>query len=123
MAHTCSGCGECGSEGGPASHFPVVHAVEYQKDSIVSKTISDSDAGTLTFFAFDAGQRLSTHSAPYQAIVEVIDGEALITVGGAPYRVRSGDMILMPADVPHSLEAVQPFKMILTMIRGSKSDE
>ncbi len=115
MAHECTGCGGCGMTTGVASHFPVAEMVQYQDDTVVSRTISDSEAGSLTLFAFAEGQRLSTHSAPYEAIVQVIDGEAVITVGGTPYRVRTGDMIVMPADVPHAVDAVTRFKMILTM--------
>lgn len=110
----CSGC--CG---GDKTHeaclFNVAHRVEYAPNAVVSSTVADSDAGTMTVFAFDAGQRLSTHSAPYDAHVYVLDGEARIVVGGEPYTVKAGEMIIMPADVPHSVEALQQFKMLLVM--------
>ena len=111
-----------GPENGPAGRVPqpfsIAERVEYATGSIVSSTLVDSDAGTLTFFAFDAGQRLSTHSAPYDAIVQVVDGEAEITVGGVTCTVAAGQMLVMPANVPHAVAARVPFKMILTMFRG-----
>jgi quercetin dioxygenase-like cupin family protein len=96
----------------------VVDLVSYQGGAIVSRIVVKRDAGTVTLFAFDAGQELSEHTAPYDALVQVMDGEAAITVAGRPYRVGTGEMILMPAHQPHALKAVSRFKMLLTMIRS-----
>ena len=91
--------------------------VEYAADSIVSKTILDKSAGTITLFAFDRGQKLSEHTAPYDAVVQVIDGLARLTIGGRDVKVSTGDIIIMPANVPHAVAAEEKFKMLLTMIR------
>jgi quercetin dioxygenase-like cupin family protein len=96
----------------------VVDLVSYQADAIVSRIVLKRDAGNVTLFAFDAGQELSEHTAPYDALVQVMDGEAVITVGGRPYRLGTGEMLLMPAHQPHALKAVSRFKMLLTMIRS-----
>lgn len=96
----------------------VKNNVEYSEGSVVSKTLLDSPAGTITFFAFAAGQGLSEHTAPYDAVVQVLDGTARISIDGAPYEVSEGQMIVMPANHPHALRAEVPFKMLLTMIRG-----
>lgn len=92
--------------------------VEYAGDSIVSKTILDKPVGTITLFAFDAGQKLSEHTAPYDAVVQVIDGVGQLTIGGEAVTVPAGRIIIMPANVPHSVAAEQRFKMLLTMIRA-----
>ncbi|MBE0536546.1 MAG: cupin domain-containing protein [Phycisphaerae bacterium] len=92
--------------------------VEYAKDAVVSKTILDKAAGTLTLFAFDAGQRLSEHSAPYDAVVQVVDGKGLIRIAGNETEVAAGELIIMPGNVPHSVTAGERFKMLLTMIRA-----
>ena len=92
--------------------------IEYQEASVVSRTIIDKNAGTVTLFAFDEGQGLSEHTAPYDALVQVLEGEADITISGKPIRVRQGEITIMPANEPHSLTAVTRFKMILTMIRS-----
>jgi quercetin dioxygenase-like cupin family protein len=92
--------------------------VEYSADSIVSKTLIDTKAGTITLFAFDAGQGLSEHAAPYDAVVQIIDGDAEITIGGTAVHASEGDMVIMPANVPHALHATNRFKMLLTMIRA-----
>ena len=91
--------------------------VEYAADSIVSKTILDKSAGTITLFAFDKGQKLSEHTAPYDAVVQVLDGSARIKIGGEDVRVSDGEIIIMPANVPHAVAAEEKFKMLLTMIR------
>ena len=91
--------------------------VEYSQDSIVSKTILDKTAGTLTLFAFDAGQGLSEHRSPYDAVVQVIDGKGMITIDGEKIEVSAGELIIMPADVPHDVRAEERFKMLLIMIR------
>ena len=92
--------------------------VEYATDSIVSKTILDKSVGTITLFAFDEGQKLSEHTAPYDAVVQVIDGSAKLTIGGEDVRVLAGEIIIMPANVPHAVVAEEKFKMLLTMIRA-----
>ncbi len=92
--------------------------VDYQDGSIVSRTIVDDKTGTVTLFAFDKGQGLSEHTAPYDAMVYLLDGEVEITISGKPLNVRQGEMIIMPADMPHALRAVKRFKMMLTMIRS-----
>lgn len=92
--------------------------VAYQDGAVVSREIVSQKTGTVTLFAFDEGQGLSEHTAPFDALVIVLDGEAEITIAGAPYRVRAGEMILMPAHKPHALKAVRRFKMMLVMIRA-----
>ena len=92
--------------------------VDYSDDSIVSKTILDKSAGTLTLFAFDAGQRLSEHSAPYDAVVQVVDGRGRITINGVDSVVSAGELIIMPGNIPHSVTADEKFKMLLIMIRA-----
>lgn len=92
--------------------------IEYSADSIVSKTIIDKNAGTITLFSFDKGQGLSEHSAPYDAVVEVVEGKALIAIGGKENLVACGQIIIMPANIPHSVKAQEQFKMLLIMIRS-----
>jgi quercetin dioxygenase-like cupin family protein len=92
--------------------------IEYQVGSVVSRTIIDKKAGTVTLFAFDEGQGLSEHTAPYDALVYILDGEADITISGKPVRLKKGELTIMPADEPHALTAVTKFKMLLTMIRS-----
>ncbi|GAB4505976.1 MAG: cupin domain-containing protein [Anaerolineales bacterium] len=92
--------------------------VAYQDGAVVSREIVSQKTGTVTLFAFDEGQGLSEHTAPFDALVLVLDGEAEITIAGTPFRVRAGEMILMPAHKPHALKAVQRFKMMLVMIRA-----
>jgi len=92
--------------------------VDYAADSIVSKTILDKTVGTITLFAFDKGQKLSEHTAAYDAVVQVLDGRGLLTIGGKGMEVSAGEIIIMPADVPHAVTAEERFKMLLTMIRA-----
>lgn len=92
--------------------------VEYAPDSVVSKTLVDKPAGTITLFAFDRGQGLSEHTSPYDAVVQVVDGAARLTIGGKAVEVRAGGVVLMPAHVPHAVDAPERFKMLLTLIRG-----
>ncbi|MCM2360014.1 MAG: cupin domain-containing protein [Geobacteraceae bacterium] len=92
--------------------------VAYQEGSVVSRTLIDKKVGTLTLFAFDAGQGLSEHTSPYDACVQIIDGEAEITIAGTVHHLVAGQMIIMPADRPHLLKAVRSFKMLLVMIRA-----
>lgn len=89
-----------------------------QQDAIVSKTIIRKPTGTVTLFSFDKGQGLSEHTAPFEALVYLVDGEAEISIAGKPNVVRKGEMIILPANVPHALHAWQPFKMLLTMIKS-----
>lgn len=91
--------------------------VSYQPGSVVSRTIIDKDAGTVTLFAFDTGQGLSEHTAPFDALVQIIEGTADITIAGSVHTVREGEMIIMPANKPHALKANPRFKMLLVMIR------
>ncbi len=92
--------------------------VAYQDGAVVSREIVSQKTGTVTLFAFDEGQGLSEHTAPFDALVFVLDGEAEITIAGTPFRVRAGEMILMPAHKPHALKATRRFKMMLVMIRA-----
>jgi len=94
--------------------------VEYAKGATVSRTIADNDAGTLTLFAFDAGQGLSEHSTPFDAVVQILDGEAELTIGGKLIRAAAGSLVMMPANVPHAVKAVTRFKMFLVMLRAGK---
>ncbi len=90
----------------------------YQKDSIVSTRLIHKSTGNVTFFAFDERQELSEHTAPFDALAHILEGEAEVTISGAPYRLSAGDAIIMPANEPHALKAIQKFKMLLTMIRA-----
>ena len=92
--------------------------VSYQDGSVVSKTLIDKKIGTVTMFSFGAGQGLSEHTVPYDAFVQVVDGEAEVIINGAPHIVAAGQIIIMPANIPHELKAVKPFKMLLIMIRA-----
>lgn len=91
--------------------------VEYSADSIVSKTLLDKPVGTITLFAFDKGQKLSEHTAPYDAVVQIVDGRGRLTIGGEAVKASAGEIIIMPANVPHAVAADEKFKMLLTMIR------
>ena len=91
--------------------------VTYQDGAIVSRQITKADAGNVTLFAFDKDQELSEHTAPFDALLQVLEGEAEIKISGKPYQLKAGDAIIMPADEPHAVRAVQRFKMLLTMIR------
>jgi quercetin dioxygenase-like cupin family protein len=92
--------------------------VGYQDGSVVSREIISKKTGTVTLFAFDQGQGLSEHTAPFDALVYVFDGEAEITISGKPLRVKQGETVIMPANQPHALKAIKRFKMMLTMIRA-----
>jgi quercetin dioxygenase-like cupin family protein len=96
----------------------LVDAVDYQEGAVVSKTVIDKKSGTVTLFAFAQGQGLSEHTAPYDALIQVVEGDAEIRIAGTPFRVRAGEMIVLPAGEPHALKAVERFKMMLTMIRS-----
>ena len=91
--------------------------VDYQSGAVVSRTIIERNTGTVTLFAFDQGQGLSEHTAPFDALVHVIDGEAIVTISGQSVSLKTGEAVIMPANKPHALEAVERFKMMLVMIR------
>lgn len=90
----------------------------YQEGSVVSRTLVAKPTGTVTLFAFDAGQSLSEHTAPFDALVQIIEGEVEITIAGKPVHATAGEVVLMPANQPHALRALTPFKMLLIMIRS-----
>ena len=94
--------------------------VGYQANSVVSSEVIKNSAGTVTLFAFDRGQGLSEHTAPFDAMVNVLDGEAEIRISGEPHIVKKGEMIIMPAGKPHSLNAAEKFKMLLIMVKGAE---
>jgi len=96
----------------------LIDLVDYQEGSVVSRAIIDRKAGTVTLFAFDDGQGLSEHTAPFNALVYLLEGEAEVVISGKALRLREGEMVIMPADQPHSLKAVKRFKMLLMMIRS-----
>lgn len=91
--------------------------IDYADGAVVSKTLLDKTAGTLTLFAFDAGQGLSEHTSPYDATVLIVDGEATLVIGGKPMTAKAGELVIMPAGIPHALRAERRFKMLLIMIR------
>ena len=101
-----------------AESVRLVDLVEYQKDSVVSRMVLNKKSGSVTLFAFDEGQSLSEHTAPFDALVYVLDGKAVITISAKSYNVNKGEMIVMPANKPHALKAVRKFKMMLTMIQS-----
>ena len=92
--------------------------IDYQKGTIVSKTIIDKEAGTVTLFAFDKEQGLSEHTAPFDAMVNILDGEAEIIISGKTFNLKAGEIIIMPANEPHAVKACKKFKMILIMIKS-----
>jgi quercetin dioxygenase-like cupin family protein len=96
----------------------LIDLTAYQDGAVVSRTLVNQKTGTVTLFAFDAGQELSEHTAPYAALVEVLDGQTAITIAGQPFDLKAGDVIIMPAHQPHAVKAVTKFKMVLTMIRS-----
>ena len=102
----------------PAAKVRLTESIQYNTDSIVSRTLIDRSSCTITLFAFDQGHGLSEHTAPFDALVQILQGEAEITIGGKPAAVSEGELIWMPASVPHSLRSVTAFKMLLTMIRA-----
>lgn len=92
--------------------------IDYAADSVVSKTLVDKEPGTVTLFAFDADQRLSEHTAPFDALVQIVDGQAVITIAGNELNVSAGQVVIMPANIPHAVRGDVKFKMLLTMIRA-----
>lgn len=101
-----------------AKVFQFDTSVEYADSSVVSKNVLKNEAGNVSLFSFDKDEGLSEHTAPFDALVQVIDGKAEIIIDGKPYELSANDSIIMPANVPHALRAVEKFKMILTMIKG-----
>lgn len=98
--------------------FVPVESIEYAEGSVVSKTIVKKPTGNITLFAFDKGEGLAEHSSPHEALVQLLDGNAEITIGGTPYNLQTGKSIILPANIPHSLKANEKFKMMLTMIKS-----
>jgi len=98
--------------------FRFPEKVDYSPEGVISKRVIDRPVGTVTLFSFDAGQRLSTHSAPYDAMLQVIEGTAEITINDVPFTLVAGETIIMPAGIPHAVLAKEKFKMVLTMIKG-----
>jgi len=98
--------------------FNLEQFITYAEGSVVSKTLHKREIGNITLFAFDQDQGLSEHTAPFDAVVYILDGDAEITIGGKPQKVSKGDMLIMPANISHALHAVTRFKMLLVMIRG-----
>ena len=98
----------------------LVDLVDYEKGRIVSRTFAQNEGLSLTLFAFDEGEGLSTHAAPGDAMVQVLDGEVMLTIGGKEVVAKAGEVVVMPADVPHSVNATKPFKMLLTVVKKPK---
>lgn len=98
--------------------FHLDKSIAYAAQAVVSKTVIKRDTGTVTLFAFGKGEGLSTHSAPFDAMVYVVDGSARITIGDVPNELKAGEAIIMPANIPHAVFANENFKMMLIMIKG-----
>ena len=113
-----SGSGNVKNEFIDAGAIQLNGMVSYQNQAVVSREIIKKDTGTATLFAFDEGQGLSEHTAPFDALVQLLEGEAEITISGKPNQLKGGDIIIMPAGKPHSLKALKKFKMLLVMIRS-----
>ncbi|MBF0253105.1 MAG: cupin domain-containing protein [Candidatus Omnitrophica bacterium] len=103
---------------GNITHLKLSEGVEYSQGSVVSKTLVNRKVGTITLFAFDKGESLSEHTAPFDAVIQILDGQAKVVIDSIAYEVSKGELIIMPANIPHSVEATEKFKMMLTMIRG-----
>ena len=102
-----------------AKVFSFSDSVDYSSGGIVSKTVLKKQTGNISLFSFDKGEALSEHTAPFDAMIQVVDGKGEITIGGKPYIVNAGETIIMPANISHSVKAVEKFKMVLTMIRSN----
>ena len=100
--------------------FDLAGLVEYGEGAVVSRTLAENDGGTVTLFAFDAGQGLSEHTAPFEALVQVVEGAGEFIIGGESCRLGIGQIVLMPAEVPHAVRAATRFKMLLTMLRARR---
>ena len=98
--------------------LPIADLIAYQEGAVVSRQIVKAEAGNVTLFAFDLGQELSEHTAPFDALVHVLDGEVEVRISGKPHTLKAGEAIVMPANEPHALKALSRFKMLLTMIRA-----
>jgi quercetin dioxygenase-like cupin family protein len=107
------------SELPPATPVVLRDELAYVAGSIVSRTLAKAKGGTVTLFSFDAGQELSEHTAPFDAFVQVLDGAVELTIGGAPVFARAGETVRMPAGIPHAVRAVEPFKMLLILVRDT----
>ena len=107
------------SEMAPATLVPPLGLVGYQEGAVVSRTLLKRAGGTITLFAFDEGQALSEHTAPFEAVAHALEGNADITISGTPLSISAGEMVLMPANQPHAVHARTRFKMLLTMIRSA----
>lgn len=103
----------------PTGPQNLVNLINYQPGAVVSRTILGKKSGTITLFAFDQGEGLSEHTAPFDAFVQILDGEAEIHLSGKKYHLKAGELILLPANEPHALSAVSPFKMLLVMIKSA----
>ncbi len=99
--------------------FSFMESVDYAEGAIVSKTVLKKESGNISLFAFAKGEALSEHTAPFDAMIQVVEGKGEITIGGSPFILESGQTIIMPADIPHSVKAVEKFKMVLTMIKSN----
>ena len=102
-----------------AKIFNFSDSIEYSDGGIVSKSVLKKQTGNISLFSFDKGEALSEHTAPFDAMIQVVDGRGEITIGGKPYILESGETIIMPSNISHSVKAVEKFKMVLTMIRSS----
>jgi quercetin dioxygenase-like cupin family protein len=101
-----------------AESLKLTAMVDYQDGSVVSRSVLKTETGNVTLFAFDQGQELSEHTAPFEALIQVLDGETEIMISGKAYNLKSGESIVLPANQPHAVRAAQKFKMLLTMIRS-----
>ena len=101
----------------PATIFSMENSIEYSSGGVISKQVIKKQSGNVTLFSFDKDQGLTEHTSPFDAMVHILDGEAEIRIDGNPYILKKGDCIIMPANHPHALHAIEPFKMVLTMIK------
>jgi quercetin dioxygenase-like cupin family protein len=99
--------------------FSFAASVDYAAGAIVSKTVLKKQTGNISLFAFDKGEALSEHTAPFDAVIQVVDGKGEVTIGGKPFILTTGETIIMPGGIPHSVKAVEKFKMVLTMIKST----
>jgi len=106
----------------PASAIALDRLVQYSTGAIVSKKLLQNASGSLTLFAFDEGQELSEHTAPFDAVVQVLDGRVELSIGGTPVPASAGESVLMPAGVPHAVKAIERFKMLLVMLRSDRQN-
>lgn len=104
----------------PSTPVRLAELLDYAPGAVVSRTLQKASGGSVTVFAFDVGQELSEHTAPFDALVQVLDGEVELTIGGRPVPAKEGETVLMPANVPHAVRARTRFKMLLTMVRSPK---